>query len=109
MLETHYNRVVGWVLLWGRFLVCVLEFFAGVFDAIQFEGIVVSGTEKTRKPFRRIYDIILDRYNLKAEECIFIDDSLRNVEAARELGIHAIQFKNSQQLKNELLHLGVGL
>ena len=72
-----------------------------------FEGIVVSGTEKTRKPFKKIYDIILERYDLIAKNCVFIDDNLRNVEAARKVGIHAIQFKNSQQLKNELNHLGV--
>lgn len=72
-----------------------------------FEGIVVSGTEKTRKPFRKIYDIILERYDLTAESCVFIDDNLSNVQAARKLGIHAIQFKNSQQLTNELKHLGV--
>lgn len=72
-----------------------------------FEGIVVSGAEKTRKPFKKIYDIILDRYNLLAENCVFIDDNLNNVEAARTLGIYAIQFKNSQQLTKELNHLGV--
>lgn len=72
-----------------------------------FKGIVVSGTEKTRKPFKKIYDIILERYSLIAENCVFIDDNLKNVEAARELGIHAIQFKNSKQLTNELNHLGV--
>lgn len=72
-----------------------------------FEGIVVSGEEKTRKPFRKIYEIILDRYNLTPENAVFIDDNLQNVQGARALGIHAIQFKNSRQLTNELHHLGV--
>ncbi|NNC69313.1 MAG: HAD family phosphatase [Flavobacteriaceae bacterium] len=72
-----------------------------------FEGIVVSGEEKTRKPFRKIYEIILDRYNLTPENAVFIDDNLQNVQGARTMGIHAIQFKNSQQLTNELNHLGV--
>lgn len=78
------------------------------YDFLQlFEGIVVSGKEKTRKPFRKIYEIILDRYDLAPENCVFIDDSIRNVEAAKELGINAIQFKNSRQLTNELNYLGV--
>ena len=78
------------------------------YDFLQyFEGIVVSGAEKTRKPFTKIYKIILERYHLTPESCVFIDDNLKNVEAARALGIYAIQFKNSQQLTNELNYLGV--
>ena len=78
------------------------------YDFLQhFKGIVVSGSEKTRKPFKPIYEIILNRYNLKPERAVFIDDNPLNVAGARALGIHAIQFKNSQQLTNELNHLGV--
>ena len=78
------------------------------YDFLQhFNGIVVSGSEKTRKPFKPIYEIILNRYNLKPERAVFIDDNPLNVAGARALGIHAIQFKNSQQLTNELNHLGV--
>lgn len=72
-----------------------------------FEGIVVSGEEQTRKPFKKIYEIILDRYQITPQTSVFIDDNLKNVEAARTLGINAVQFKNSQQLINELNHLGV--
>ena len=78
------------------------------YDFLQhFKGIVVSGSEKTRKPFKPIYEIILNRYNLKPDRAVFIDDNPLNVAGARALGIHAIQFKNSQQLTNELNHLGV--
>ncbi len=78
------------------------------YDFLQyFEDIVVSGAEKTRKPFAKIYEIILERYQLIASTCIFIDDNLENVEAARAIGMKAIQFKNSQQLTHELNHLGV--
>jgi len=78
------------------------------YDFLQhFEGIVVSGAEKTRKPFARIYEIILERYRLNASTCVFIDDNQANVEGARTIGMKAIQFKNSQQLTNELNHLGV--
>ena len=74
-----------------------------------FEGIVVSGVEKTRKPFAQIYEIILKRYQLKASSCVFIDDNLENVKAAKEIGMKAILFKNSRQLTNELKYLGVNL
>ena len=73
------------------------------FDFLHlFEGIVVSGTEKTRKPFSDIYEIILNRYNLIANESIFIDDNIRNIKAADKFGIKTIHFKNPLQLKTDL-------
>lgn len=72
-----------------------------------FEDIVVSGEEKTIKPDPRIYQILLERIGRRAEECIFIDDGVRNVEAARELGFAAIHFENPEQLRKELGKLGV--
>ncbi len=73
------------------------------FDFLQwFEGIIVSGEEKTRKPFNDIYDLTLERFNIKAESAIFIDDNLRNIEAANGLGLHGIQFKSAEQLINQL-------
>ena len=73
------------------------------FDFLHlFEGIVVSGTEKTRKPFSNIYKIILSRYNLIASETIFIDDNIRNIKAANKFGIKTIHFKNPLQLKSDL-------
>ena len=78
------------------------------YDFLQhFEGIVVSGEEKTRKPFAKIYEIIIERYHLKAASCVFIDDNYDNVVAAKKMGMHSIQFKNSQQLTNELNYLGI--
>ena len=50
------------------------------FEFLQwFEGILVSGEEKTRKPFAVIYELTLSRFDLKAEESLFIDDNLRNI------------------------------
>jgi 2-haloacid dehalogenase len=72
-----------------------------------FEGIVVSGEEKTRKPFPEIYHIVLNRYKLQAEKCLFIDDNQDNIETASRLGMISIHFKNPQQLKNELVQMGI--
>ena len=72
-----------------------------------FEGIVVSGTEKTRKPFPEIYQTTLSRYNLKAEESLFIDDNARNIAAAQALKIQTIHFKNPDQLATDLKAKGV--
>lgn len=68
----------------------------------EFDGVVISGVEKTRKPFPDFYQILLNRYQLQPEECLFIDDNLRNVLAARELGIDSIHFVGAENLAEEL-------
>lgn len=67
-----------------------------------FDGRVVSGEEKMRKPFPEFYNLLLKRYNVKAEEALFIDDNLRNVKAAEALGIKSIHFQNPEQLLAQL-------
>lgn len=74
-----------------------------------FHGRVVSGEEKTRKPFPEFYKILLDRYQVNPEEAIFIDDSLRNIHAAEQLGIAGIHFRDPQQLKDALNAAGIRL
>lgn len=73
------------------------------YDFLQlFEGILVSGEEKLKKPDPRFYRLLRERYQLVLERSIFIDDNLRNVKAARKLGIDAIHFQSSEQLKKTL-------
>jgi 2-haloacid dehalogenase len=72
-----------------------------------FEGVVVSGEEKIRKPSAEFYKIILDRYRLDPSTTVFIDDSLRNVKGAEAVGITGIHFHNPSQLKEELGRLGI--
>lgn len=67
-----------------------------------FDGIVVSGTEKMRKPAPAFYQLLLDRYQVKAKNALFIDDNLRNILAAEKMGIKSILFTSPQQLKREL-------
>lgn len=63
---------------------------------------VVSGAEGYVKPDARLFQILLDRYNLKAEECTFIDDNPDNVAAACRMGMRGIVFTNAESLKNTL-------
>jgi 2-haloacid dehalogenase len=74
-----------------------------------FEGIVVSGTEKTRKPFKEIYELTLDRFNIQAENSIFVDDNLRNIEAANTLGINGIHFESPKALLDQLKTFSITL
>ncbi len=75
-----------------------------LFDFLHwFDGRVVSGEEKTRKPFKEIYDIIINRFDLIPTETLFIDDNLRNIQAAQSLGIVSIHFQSPEQLRKELI------
>lgn len=64
----------------------------------EFDGIVVSGEEHLLKPDAAIYRCLLERYALRAEESLFIDDNRDNVAAARAIGMHAVRFENAEQL-----------
>ena len=61
------------------------------------DGGILSYTVKMTKPDPKIYELLLSTYDLKAEECIFIDDTLRNVEAAEKLGIHGVRFTSQKE------------
>lgn len=66
------------------------------------EGYVVSGFEGVKKPSPEIYQILLDRYQIKAEESIFIDDSPANIEAGEAQGIKGILFTDAESLRAQL-------
>ena len=59
-----------------------------------FDGIVVSSDEHIVKPDAGIYRILLERYGLNADECLFIDDRADNVRGAVESGMNAYVFNN---------------
>ena len=71
----------------------------------EFEGIVVSGHEKLIKPDPAIYQVLLDRYGIQAQESLFIDDNPANVRAAESLGFHGVHFKSPEQLEQTLIAL----
>ena len=62
-----------------------------------FDGKVISYEVKKLKPDFEIYNSLLKKYSLKPEECIFIDDSFQNVEAARAIGMKAVYFRQTSQ------------
>lgn len=59
------------------------------------------------KPHAQIYRLALDLSQRQPEECVFIDDRSLNLECARQLGFHTIQFQNAAQLENHLRGLGI--
>src|SRR5450432_1581350 len=72
-----------------------------------FDGIVISGEEKLIKPDKKIFEIILERYHLKAKNALFIDDNMNNIQAAKEIGFVTIHVQEKTDLKKELHALGL--
>ena len=71
-----------------------------IFDLL--EGFVLSGEEKCLKPEPQIYTILLDRYQIEPDTALFFDDNIDNVEGAKAVGIHGIQFVSAEQIRKEL-------
>ncbi len=73
-----------------------------------FEGkIVVSGEEKLIKPDPKIWEVLLERYEITAQESVFIDDNQKNIEMAEKLGFITVHMQEDTDLRKELLNLGV--
>ncbi|MDE5718684.1 MAG: HAD-IA family hydrolase [Lachnospiraceae bacterium] len=71
------------------------------------DGGILSYEDKVIKPMPEIYQLLIDRYGLTPEECVFLDDTQRNLDGAEKFGIHTILFKNQAQAIEELERLGV--
>ncbi len=87
-----------WDYLHGR------AFFRG------FDGIVISAREKRVKPDVELYRLAMERFGLRPEECLFVDDVQDNVEGARAAGMVALRFDgDAERLREEIRRIGVRL
>jgi len=67
-----------------------------------FDGGIASYAYNTVKPDERIYHILLEKYHLQADECLFIDDLEKNIDTAKALGFNTIHLKKAEYLRDEL-------
>ena len=72
-----------------------------------FDGTVVSGFEGVAKPDPRVFELLLDRFHLAAQTTLLIDDSPKNVAAARAVGMQAIEFESPARLRDWLEEAGL--
>ncbi len=68
----------------------------------SFTGLVVSGDEGLIKPDPRIYELLMARFGLVADELVFVDDREANIKAANDLGIHGLLFTSPEKLRQDL-------
>ena len=80
-------------------------------EALEFlpymDGGILSYRDKVIKPDTKIYELLLSRYGLKVSECVFLDDTQKNLPPAEKLGMHTILFRDQKQAEGELEKLGI--
>ena len=67
-----------------------------------FRGVVISGEIQMMKPEPQIFTHLLERFGLRAQESVLVDDLQANVDGAQGVGLHAIRFQNATQCQQEL-------
>ncbi len=72
-----------------------------------FDGRVVSGEEKTRKPYIDIYQTLVNRFNVDPTKALYTDDNSRNLNPAKELGMYTVHFQDPAQFRKALVDLKV--
>ncbi len=68
----------------------------------EFDGMIVSGDVHLIKPEPAIFELLIDKFQLNKDECVFIDDSLKNVEIANSIGIKSLQVVDHGELNAQL-------
>jgi epoxide hydrolase-like predicted phosphatase len=71
------------------------------------DGMIVSAFVKVMKPDPEIYNLLCEKYNIKAQECIFFDDRQINVDGAKAVGMQAFVFTTPQKAREDLQTLGI--
>jgi putative hydrolase of the HAD superfamily len=67
-----------------------------------FAGIVISGEVRMMKPEPQVFEYLLARYQLAAQETVFVDDHAANIAGAKAVGLHTIHFRNAADCAREL-------
>lgn len=76
------------------------EYIKNILD--EFDGGIYSYQEHVIKPDKKIYKLIIDKYNLKIDECVFFDDSIKNVDSANEFGLKSYLFTDISDVESVL-------
>ncbi len=68
----------------------------------KFDGVIISGNIGIKKPSPKIFDFIIDKYNIQPQCSIFIDDLDENILSAKKFGFNTHKYNNSENLHNYL-------
>lgn len=78
--------------------------YIGEYEVFEyFDSLTISATHRVSKPEPEIYEIVLQENNLKAKDCLFIDDLGANINAAEKLGIDGYLYNGNELMFREFL------
>lgn len=84
------------------------EYFHRLPGAEHFDGMIVSADVKLLKPQHEIYEALFEKYNLRPEECFFIDDGMQNIDGAYAVGMSGtVFFGDIPRLRAEMREAGI--
>ncbi len=83
------------------------EYWNKIPGSEYFDGIVVSAYEKLVKPQPEIYKVLLERFKLVPEECLFVDDREINLAGAAICGMQSVAFRSAEDFEKSLRELGI--
>jgi putative hydrolase of the HAD superfamily len=94
----------------GFMLYYLSNFPADIFDEVRegyyffkyFDGGLISAKAKSSKPEKKIYEILLEKYSIKPEECLFIDDIEINVKTAEGIGMTGLVTHGSPEISKQV-------
>ena len=101
--------MVWWLYLLSNASVRQPEYFTALPVDRYLDGRILSSSYKLLKPQPEIYRVLLQEYDLRAEECFFVDDLFINVEAAMLVGMSGAIFRGAAPLRQALAEAGVGV
>ena len=84
-----------------------VEFYKAFFEELEkkanffayIDGKIISYEVNVKKPDMEIFHLLIEKYNIKPEESVFIDDNKKNIDAAEKMKFYTICFKNIEQVK----------
>ncbi len=83
------------------------DYIRRTFDLSRFDHVFFSNEVGLKKPNEDIYRYVLEKIGMRAEECVFVDDTPENVEAAKRVGMEGILFRSKGQMREEMRAMGV--
>ena len=96
------------VLVLSNFPKKVYELFQNEMTFLQeVDGGILSYQDQVIKPDKAIYNLLMSRYQLNPQECVFLDDLKDNIKTAEELGMHTVLFTTKEEAQDELRKLNV--
>ena len=85
------------------------DYWPAVPGAEHFDGVFASAEHRLVKPQPEIYQLFLETFSLKAEECLFIDDLPINIAGAQLCRMQGVVFRNVKELRQELCNMGIDI